>query len=264
MNSKKLPPGLTIIIYSNRRAPAVMSILEQQHPIVFDAGCGYGSDSFLFASLGAKVLAVDISPEQLSIAEKRKSYFEKEVFKKKLDVTFRVADLNEYSPEIPGISLTWIASVLAALTDQEDFLKRVYAGTREGGRVVVTDMNLGNPLFLLKEWMRRHRAKVESPEFARQADFWRMVQRRGRSGARFFPLRGEGRFDDVQFFTPGSLEALLRQVGFRVARTGFCGFVHPQVYLPLLTPLEVSMARVPILKNLGYFYTVTGIKDAAN
>jgi hypothetical protein len=91
-----------------------------------------------------------------------------------------------------------------------------------------------------------------------------MVRRRGRSGARFYPLKSQGRFDDVQFFTPGSLEALLRQVGFRVAQTGFSGFVPPQVYLPLLTPLEVFMTRVPILKNLGYFYMVTGIKDVVS
>ena len=264
MNAKKYPPTLAATIYVHRRSLAVQAILATRDAIVFDAGCGYGSESFLFAGFGAKVLAVDISPEQLCIAEKRKRYFENEVFKKNLDVTFRVADLNEYWPETHGISLTWIASVLAALPDQEDFLKRVYAGTREGGRVVVTDMNLRNPWFLLKEWRRRQWARLESPEFARQADFWRMVQRRGRSGARFFPLRSQGRFDDVQFFTAGSLKALLRQIGFRVAQTGFSGFVPPQVYVPLLTPLEGFMARVPMVKNLGYFYIVTGIKDAVN
>jgi len=255
---------LAATIYVHRRSPAVQAILATRDAIVFDAGCGYGSESFLFASLGAKVLAVDIAPEQLDIAEKRKCYFEKEVFKKKLDITFCVADLNEYIPEISGISLTWIASVLAALPDQEDFLKRVYAATREGGGLMVTDMNLLNPWFLFKEWRRRQRAKLESPEFARQADFWRMMQRRGRSGARFFPRRSQGWFDDVQFFTAGSLKGLLRQTGFRVAQTGFSGFVPPQVYVPLLTPLEGFMARVPMVKNLGYFYMVTGIKDAVN
>jgi SAM-dependent methyltransferase len=264
MNAKKYPPALAAKIYMHRRFLAIQAILAARHAIVFDAGCGYGSDSFLFASLGAKVLAVDISPEQLCIAEKRKSYFEKDVFKKKLDVTFRVADLNEYSPETHGISLTWIASVLAALPDQEDFLMRVYAATREGGKIIVTDMNLRNPWFLFGEWRRRQRAKVNSPEFARWADFWSMVRRRGRSGARFFPLGSQERFDDVQFFTAATLGALLSQVGFRVVQPSFSGFVPPQIHAKLIETWETFMARVPILKNLGFFYNVTGIKQDAN
>lgn len=261
MNAEKYPPNLARVIYVNRRSPAVQAVLTSRDAVVFDAGCGFGSESFLFASLGAKVLAVDLSPEQICIAEKRKSYFENEVFKKKLDITFRVADLKDYLPETPGVSLTWIASVLAALPDQEDFLRRVYAVTREGGQVLVTDMNLGNPLFLYREWQRRQQAKAQSPEFARQTDFWSMVRRRGRSGARLFPRQRQGQFDDAQFFTAGTLAALLRQVGFRIAQPRFSGFVPPPVYINFLTPLEAVMASVPVLKNLGYFYIVTGIKS---
>jgi len=264
INPKKYPPALAAAIHVNRRSFAAQAILATRDAMVFDAGCGYGSDSFLFAGLGAKVLAVDISPEQLYIAEKRKRYFENEVFNKKLDITFRLADLNDYIPETPGISLTWVASVLAALPDQEGFLKRVYAATREGGRVLVTDMNLLNPLFLFREWRRRRRAKEKSLEFKRQADFGSMVRRRGRSGARLFPLGSQEWFDDVQFFTAKSLKVLLRRVGFRVDQASFSGFVLPQIYLSLLTPLETFMNKVPILKHFGYFYIVTGTKDTVN
>ena len=258
MNAMKYPPGLAKTIYVNRRSVATRAILATRDAMVFDAGCGYGSDSFLFASLGAKVLAVDISPSQLYIAEKRKRYFENEVFKKKLDITFRVADLNEYIPEAPEISLTWIASVLAALTDQEGFLKRIYAATREDGRVLVTDMNLLNPWFLFGEWRRRQRAKAESLEFKRQADFGSMVRRKGRSGARFFPLETQGWFDDVQFFTARSLKVLLRRVGFQVDEIHYNCFIPPRLYISWLNPLEASMTKVPLLKNFGYFYTVIG------
>ena len=98
MNVKKYPPALAATIYVHRRFLAIQAISVARQAVVFDAGCGYGSESFLFAGLGAKVLAVDISPEQLCIAEKRKSYFEKEVFKKKLDVTFRVAGSERVLP----------------------------------------------------------------------------------------------------------------------------------------------------------------------
>jgi SAM-dependent methyltransferase len=260
MNTPKYPPSLAGTIYVNRRSLAVQAISASRDAIVLDAGCGFGSESFLFAALGAKVLAVDISPDQIAIAGKRKLYFEKEIFNRKLDINFIVADLNRSVPDVKGLSLTWIASVLAALSHQEEFLNKVYDATQEGGRVMVTDMNLQNPLFLFREWQRRQRAKPKSPDFARQADFRGMVQRKGRRGARFFPLKSQGEFDDAQFFTAGSLAALLRQVGFQVAQPSFSGFVPPQIYPSLLTPLELFLSRVPILKNFGYFYIITGIK----
>jgi SAM-dependent methyltransferase len=264
MNAWKYPPNLATAIYVNRRAPAVQAVLTSQDAVVFDAGCGFGSESFLFARLGAKVLAVDLSPEQISIGEKRKSYFENKVFKKRLDITFHVADLTDYLPETSEVSLTWVASVLAALPDQEDFLRRVYAVTRPGGQVMVTDMNLGNPLFLFREWQRRQRAQTKNLKFARQADFWSMVWRRGRSGARFFPNGTNGEFDDVQFFTAKSLGALLKLVGFRIVQPRFSGFVPPPIFVNSLTSLEDIIAKVPGLRNLGYFYVVTGIKERRN
>jgi len=260
MNPKRYPPGLAAAIYYNRRAAAVRAIIEHQAPVVFDAGCGYGTESFLFAALGAKVLAVDISPEQISIAQKRKLYFEHEIFHKKLDIDFEISDLNRYVPREQNISLTWIASVLASIANQDDFLRRVYTGTRPGGYIMVTDMNLLNPLFLFKEWRRRQRAKTTCPEFARQADFWAMVRRKRRSGARFFPRSVQGLFDDVQFFTAGTMNALLRQTGFRIYQTTFSGFLPPILFANPFTLLESLISRIPLLKELGYFYLITGFK----
>jgi SAM-dependent methyltransferase len=260
MNAKKYPPGLAATIYSNRRTPAVQAILEQQHPLVLDAGCGYGSESFLFAALGARVLAVDVSADQITIARKRKLYFEKLLAGRALDIDFQVADLNFYLPDRQNFSLTWIASMLAALSNQDDFLRRVYGATRAGGCVMVTDMNLLNPLFLFKEWRRRQRAKLTSPEFSRQADFWAMVRRRGRFGARFFPRDGQGWFDDVQFFSAVTLNALLRRAGFRTFQTLYSGFLPPSFYVNPFNSLETYIPRIPLLKELGYFYLVSGVK----
>jgi SAM-dependent methyltransferase len=260
MNPSKYPPALPATIYCKRRAPAVQAILKQQSPLVLDAGCGYGSESFLFAAVGARVLAVDISSAQIAIARKRKLYFEKIIFGQELDIIFEVADLNRYVPTDQNLSLTWLASVLAALPDQADFLRRIYAATREGGCVMVTDMNLLNPLFLFKEWRRRQRAKTASPEFSRHADFWNMVFRRGRAGARSFPLKNGGEFDDVQFFSPGTLVALLSNVGFESSKTSFSGFLPPWFNCKLLTSMEINLTRIPLLKLLSYFYLMASFK----
>ncbi len=154
MNSKRYAVKSVSDIYVNRRSHAVQAILKTDTPIVFDAGCGFGSESFLFASSGAKVLSVDRSSDQIAIAKKRQHYYE-EIFGKELDISFVIADLEEYVPDTNNISLTWLASVLAAIRDQNDFLKRIYKATREGGKVIITDMNLLNPAFLWNEWRRR-------------------------------------------------------------------------------------------------------------
>lgn len=158
----------------------------------------FGSESFLFAAAGARVLAVDRDPRKIAAARKRQAYYE-EVFGRPLEITFGKADLDVYDPTLRELSLTWLASVLANVGDQEAFLERVFQATRLGGRVMITDMNLLNPLFLFKEWRRRRRGSRRSATFRRQASFPGMFFRRRRSGARYFPDAPGKPFDDAQF-----------------------------------------------------------------
>jgi SAM-dependent methyltransferase len=143
LNPQRYPPGLAATIYSNRRRHGVQFISETENPIVFDAGCGYGSESFLFAYLGAKVVAVDVSADQMRIAMKRQRYYE-ELFGKPLDINFVAADLEEYTPEMTNLSLTWSASVLAAVRNQNKFLEKIYKATRPKGQIMITDQSRPN------------------------------------------------------------------------------------------------------------------------
>ena len=179
---------------------------------------------------------------------------------KPFDITFTVADLDEYTPDIPDLSITWLASVLAAIRNQDRFLAKVYKATRLSGQVMITDMNLLNPLFLIKEWHRRQQAKDDSPEFADYSNFWAMVKRHGRIGARYFPGNNGRPFDDVQFFSATTLSKLLSNVGFTPRSALFSGFVPPQLWRLGLDSLENFFSRFPILGRFGYFYLVTGIK----
>jgi len=259
MAPERYPPPLVTTIYVERRAPAVAAVAGVEAPAVFDAGCGYGSESFLFAALGAEVLAVDLAPEQIAVARARRGYWE-EVFGRRLEITFRAANLDGYDPELRHLSLTWLSSVLAAVPDQAGFLRRVHAATRPGGAVMITDMNLWNPLFLYKEWRRRRRAATRHPELRQRLDFAAMVRRRGRRGAIYHPgADGEGgSFDDAQFFTPGTLSRLLRECGFAPGRPAFSGFAPPMPEAPGLGALERLLARAPLLRRGGYFYRLTG------
>jgi hypothetical protein len=121
-------------------------------------------------------------------------------------------------------------------------------------------MNLHNPLFLLNEWRRRRRALVESAEFAHNADFGGMVRRRGRIGARYFRRDAGGQFDDVQFFSAGTLSRLLKEAGFTPLSPSFSGFVPPTALREGLSKIEYVAGRIPLIRLLGYFYVVSGVK----
>jgi SAM-dependent methyltransferase len=253
-------PDLVAANYVNRRTSAAEAILGSTERNAFDAGCGYGSDSFLFASLGAKVLSVDSSVENIAIAKKRRDYYEQKL-DMKLNVKFVVADLNDYIPEASHLSLTWISSVLAIIQNQDRFLRRIYEATKSKGQVVITDYNLLHPPFLIGEWWRRQSALRDSPEFASDANFLHMVQRCGRQGARYYACGDNGSFDDVQFFTPKTLGRLLRNVGFHLLPPQFSGFVPPFLPGKSSVALENFMSGAPVFKQLGRAYVITGVKE---
>jgi len=260
MMATKDQPSLVIgEVYIGRRAEPVREILRSKVPVVFDAGCGYGSESYLFASLGAQVIAVDRSENQIEIARKRMKYFE-ERLEKELRITFLVADLNTYQPSTDNLSLTWVASVLAAMPDQDDFLRRVYAATRPGGAVMITDMNLGNPLFLVNEWRRRRNNMRRSRAFRYEADYAGMLSRTKRSGARYFPTEEGPIVDDVQFFTAGTLGRLLQKQGFHVLKPHWFGFLPPRANRHTRLILERVFSKLPAIRAMGYFYLLAGIK----
>ncbi len=252
-------PDLVASVYLRRRMVPVEFILKIPEPLVFDAGCGCGSDSILFASVGARVLSVNLSAEEIGIAQKRVRYFEGAIGRK-LDIHFVRGDLNELVLENEEFSLTWLASILAVIREQDSFLKQVARATRAGGKIIIVDYNLLHPPFLWREWRRRRRALKESPEFARQADFWAMVGRAGRTGARFFPMGKGGCFDDVQFFTPRTLANLLRRAGFRPLPPSFTGCAPPFLSKVSIC-LEQLLSRMPGWNYLGRAYSVIGQKE---
>jgi SAM-dependent methyltransferase len=260
LNLKRYSPEMAAMIYSSRRSHAVGAILDTESPYVFDAGCGYGSESFLFAGLGAKVLAVDSSHNSIFVAKKRRPLYE-EFFGKPLDITFEVADLETYTPVMNSFSLTWIASVLAAIRDQNSLLQKIYTATRPRGEIMITDMNLLNPLFLVKEWYRRQQAKKISPEFGGDSNFWEMVKRQRRTGARYFRGNDGLVFDDVEFFSALTLSRLLSDTGFMPRSVFYSGFVPPHLWQLGFAFLENVFSGLPLLRWFGYFYLVAGIKQ---
>lgn len=68
-------------------ARAIPWVESTPKPNIFDLGCGLGMQSLIFASLGARVVGMDIRKEAIALCEKRKAYYEKRL-DRELDITF--------------------------------------------------------------------------------------------------------------------------------------------------------------------------------
>jgi len=61
-------------------------------PRILDLGCGTGTQSLLFAILGAEVISVDLDATSLSVLEKRKLFYEK-LSGRRLEISIKCADV---------------------------------------------------------------------------------------------------------------------------------------------------------------------------
>lgn len=258
VSSDRYPRDLTALIYTQRRQYPIAEILQNPSGFVLDAGCAFGSESFLFASLGARVLAVDIDPQRIVIAKKRLPYFEAKLGRK-LDIQFEASNLDGFqSPK--NLGLTWLSGVLAAVENQSQLLRDICEATCPGGKVMITDLNLLNPLFVYRVWRRQRRECERNAAYAANSSLLDLMLRRGRAGARYFRRADGTLFDDVQWFTPFTLERLLQESGFDPVVFHYNGFVSPTIYQWKMLWLEQLMSVTPGLNAFGLFYLGIGTK----
>ncbi len=125
--------------------------------------------------------------------------------------------------------------------------------------MMVSDMNLWNPLFLVGEYRRRQQAAKNNPSFAVAHNFNGMFSRRNRVGAHYYPHNGDT-FDDVQFFQPRTLAALYHATGWHPTHFYFSGYIPPAAARAGLMVLETWLPRVPLISQFGYFYLGIGVK----
>ena len=250
MQECSYPMRLAQRIYAARRQHAVAAVRAAESPVVFDAGCGYGSESFLFAMLGARVIAVDLSPAQIAIAERRRAYYES--LNKPLAIEFIVADLDSYVPPESDLSLTWLASVLPSIKNKLEFLRRVGSATRRGGRVLITDLSMANPMFALSEHRRGHfgdgRLSWVRPLLDR-------LQRQPHEACRY-PIGPDNPDGYAQFLDSRRLAALLISSGFTVSVVDHAGFAPPQILGSFSAGAEAWIGQLPWITRFGLFYTV--------
>ena len=81
------------------RIASAMAYLSVDRPgrCIMDLGCGLGMQSIIFASLGAKVVGVDVREEAIALCWKRKDYYERKL-NQPLDVEFVHGDFGVAFP----------------------------------------------------------------------------------------------------------------------------------------------------------------------
>lgn len=136
-------------LYQNRLRYITNLLLSLRSPLILDAGCGLGSESILFSSLGAKVVSVDLNEERLKVAEKRKLFY-KDLVKGRVEFIF--GDVFEII-KMRKFDIVWMNESISHIHPAEEFLQIAHHQLNSGGRVIISETNGGNPYILLKRFM---------------------------------------------------------------------------------------------------------------
>lgn len=114
-------------------APELVRYLESSAmpKQILEIGCGTGSNAIWMAERGASVLATEISPTAIEMAQKKLEH------NKSLKLEFRLADIIESSPVKDGtIDFVFDRGVYHVMPDNNSrttFIARVAAALKEGG-----------------------------------------------------------------------------------------------------------------------------------
>lgn len=121
-------------------------------PLILDLGCGMGTQSILFALLGATVVGIDMDERALDVLEKRKFMYE-QVAARTLDI--RTVSGNVFELDLAAVGMfDGVYSLFAfnMMQPSEQLLKRICAALSDNAVVVIQD---GNRKHLFNRLFRR-------------------------------------------------------------------------------------------------------------
>lgn len=173
-----------------------------------EIGCGTGNFTELFAATGARIVAVDISPDLLQLAGYRRLPAERVCFLERQfeAIAFDDPALAGWAPPA-GFDAVIGSSVLHHL-DLDPALKAMARLLKPGGRLSFAEPNLLNPQVLAERKLRRFFPYVSEDEWAIVR--WKMradLERTGYGQVQIDP------FDWLHPGTPATLIPLIRGIG---------------------------------------------------
>jgi len=106
---------------------------------VLDAGCGLGTESLLFAQIGAEVVGVDLFDKYVTAAQERLEQFEAHIGKR-LKVRFSAMNLFDI-PANERFDLIYCREAISHIDPISRFLEFSHSRLVPGGQLVVSDAN---------------------------------------------------------------------------------------------------------------------------
>jgi SAM-dependent methyltransferase len=212
---------------------------------VLDAGCGCGTESLLWASLGETVEVLGVDPHPVRLAAARHRLAEcGERLGRALNVDFASEDAFDV---LDGrkYDLIWVMEAISHIHPAETFLDRAAASLEPGGHLIVTDSNLLNPAMAWKVLRLR----------------WR-----GDTGETFVTEDGKQVHSEPEhLFGAGRMVRAVRRRGLEVQQAKMSVFFPPALSArPGLFRLARTWDRMagalPLLNRMGGIYTVVGRK----
>ena len=111
-------------------------------PRILDLGCGTGTQSLMFALLGADVVGIDIDTNALSILDKRKAFYEDMTGGKKLSLKIYTANSLDFDYEhIAPLNAVYSMFAFNMMKPASELLKKIIPHAAAGCRFVVIDGN---------------------------------------------------------------------------------------------------------------------------
>jgi SAM-dependent methyltransferase len=213
--------------YFAQRIKNVVKLLLQnriraQQLRILDCGCGFGTESIIFALLGGKVLGIDLNAERFYIAKKRVNYY-KELYPR-LEVDFKLCNILEYKC-IDTFDVVYAKEFISHVHPISGFLRIARNCLRKRGYLFIHDTNPLNPWSSYKAWKEHKHGLyrfVKDPETGKNILY--AVER---------------------LVSPFTLKNLLSANGFQVVEVNFYVWPGPNLLLPLISLAEARL-KIPV------------------
>ena len=124
---------------------------DARTPRILDLGCGLGMQSIILASMGARVVGLDVREEAVELCMKRKAYHE-ELLGTKLDIEFVQRNFLETRPEDLRSRFDSVFSMAAFASMQplEHTAQLISAVLKDDARILIYEKNSDHPLHQLR------------------------------------------------------------------------------------------------------------------
>jgi 2-polyprenyl-3-methyl-5-hydroxy-6-metoxy-1,4-benzoquinol methylase len=243
--------------YANRLAPVLLSLREARSAVkLLDAGCGYGTESLLFALSGASVTGVELVPSRVELARSRVSFYQNHV-SAPFSIQFINANVIRYLERAGPFHIVWGMEAISHIHPLEAFLLLVHKCLSPGGLLIISDPNAINPVALHRAYRirgaRRCTLRIKASDPGNGAPVYEAVER--------------------ILSVPG-LCCRLRKAGFEVRQVVMSGFLASSLVLAplrrsravftLLTSLQRMLQTLPVLRLMGTVYTVVAQKGCGD